>query len=337
MEVPAEKTKKDVARIEFSFLLLEAAWRVYSDLKSNRCDHSSHQHHRSLHFLNPIPLSLWNRTILTLHLIKGGIGRRETHHLPKKTLAPNCSYPSHRRRRRSTAAGHRTPSSQPHPFSQRVGEQIKPSLRTPRSRLSRRPPSRLTRAVSCPTSPADLPSSASRRSQVASRVAPRSEPHRRALAVGAAKPVARPAPSFGTRPASACKPRRVHPRNRAASACKPRRVLLRNRVAPACKPRCLHRKLSRASLLSQAEPHAQSFCTEPSRAAPAPSRAGPCPFPAEPPRLIWLLPPNLWDVLDQVTAAAWDFFSRGSALQPLSRLGPRCLESTLASRLELAK
>ncbi|KAA0067501.1 hypothetical protein E6C27_scaffold50G00100 [Cucumis melo var. makuwa] len=43
------------------------------------------------------------------------------------------------------------------------------------------------------------------------------------------------------------------------------------------------------------------------------------------------------DVLDQVTAAAWDFFSRGSALQPLSRLGPRCLESTLASRLELAK
>ncbi|KAA0066452.1 pol protein [Cucumis melo var. makuwa] len=43
------------------------------------------------------------------------------------------------------------------------------------------------------------------------------------------------------------------------------------------------------------------------------------------------------DVLDQVTAAAWDFFSRGSSMQPLSRLGPRCLESTLVSRLGLAK
>ena len=145
----------------------------------------------------------------------------------KKTLAAATLRAAAARRRQlqaqasEPAAVEAEPPSQPrrvcsrrpnHPPSRvcRRTDQAEP----PHAALASVPPtsSRLTRAVSCPTPPADLPPSASRRSQATSRVAPRSEPHRRALAVGAAKPVARPrhlpktrpAPSSGTRPAPAC-------------------------------------------------------------------------------------------------------------------------------------
>uniref|UniRef100_A0A9I9EJY6 Uncharacterized protein n=1 Tax=Cucumis melo TaxID=3656 RepID=A0A9I9EJY6_CUCME len=161
----------------------------------------------------------------------------------------------------------------------RIGEQIKSSRRTPsdsHARCTRVCPADL-QAVRFAPSAARLrqpifhrPRRAAAKLQAASHLDPShivarwpSEPR---------SPSLDPAPSSETRHASACKPRRVHPRNRAASACKPHRVHLRNRAASACKPRRLHRKLSRAFLLSQAEPHAQSFCTEPSRAAPAPSQ-----------------------------------------------------------------
>ncbi|KAA0054092.1 uncharacterized protein E6C27_scaffold1371G00160 [Cucumis melo var. makuwa] len=58
-------------------------------------------------------------------------------------------------------------------------------------------------------------------------------------------------------------------------------------------------------------PRAAPVCPA-SRADPQPSsRAGPC-FSSRATKPIWLLPSNFWGVLDQVTAAAWDFFGRGS-------------------------
>ncbi|KAA0066449.1 uncharacterized protein E6C27_scaffold21G005470 [Cucumis melo var. makuwa] len=86
-------------------------------------------------------------------------------------------------------------------------------------------------------------------------------------------------------------------------------------------PRRLHYKLSRAAFLSQVEPHAQDHCTKP-------SRAGPCSFSSRATKPS--LAPSIQNLRGISSVGA-------QALQPLFRLGPRCLESTLVSRLGLAK
>ncbi|TYK27650.1 hypothetical protein E5676_scaffold93G00050 [Cucumis melo var. makuwa] len=57
---------------------------------------------------------------------------------------------------------------------------------------------------------------------------------------------------------------------------------------------------------------------------------------AESPSLVGSFPPNFWPPWT-IDLKRWISSVGAQALQPRPRLGPRCLESTLASRLELAK